>query len=308
MATGIVDLQMLVDVDDLNAVQAEIDLIMDLAFPGRPMVLFDRCFDDTVRLFRGRYEGYQSCKTEYHDLHHTLEVLLATARMVHALVLDGRTISPHGAELSLIASLMHDVGYIQKVGEKGTGGQYTLVHVERSAAFFESYGKKLGLSVADIESCCCMIAATSLAIEPASILYRDPETELLAKIVASGDLLGQLADRLYLEKLLFLYREFREAGVLAYSNEFELLNQTRTFYATVRCRLDEKLGSLDKPLFLHFGKRWLMDRNLYNDAIALNLQYLDEIIENHRNDYRKKLKRGGIVDRIICSEGAAVTL
>ena len=92
--------------------------------------------------------------------------------------------------------------------------------------------------------------------------------------------------------------------MLAYPNEFDLLNQTRSFYSTVRRRLDEKLGSLDKTLFMHFRKRWLMDRNLYSDAIALNLQYLDDIIENHRSDYRNKLKRGGIVDRLIRSEGA----
>ena len=304
MATVTVDLQMLVDTENLDAVQAETRLIMELAFPGRPIPLFDRCFEDTVRLFRGRYEGYQSCKTEYHDLRHTLEVLLATARMIHAATLDGKSISPQLAELSLISSLMHDVGYIQKTGEKGTGGQYTLVHVERSAAFFELYGQNLGLAGADIEACCCMITATSLAIDPAAIRYRDPETELLAKIVASADLLGQMADRLYLEKLLFLYREFREAGMLAYPKEFDLLNQTRAFYTTVRRRLDEKLGSLDQTLYLHFRERWRMDRNLYSDAIALNLQYLDDIIENHQEDYRNKLKRGGVVDRIVSSEGS----
>jgi hypothetical protein len=308
MASGIVDLHMLVNVEDLDAVLAEARLIMELSFPGRPIALVERCFEDTVRLFHGRYDGYQPCKTEYHDLRHTLEVLLATARMIHATALDGRPISPHGAELALLAALMHDVGYIQKTGEKGSGGQHTLVHVERSAAFFEQYGQKLDLSKDDVEACCCMITTTSLAIDPGTIFYRDPETELLAKIVASSDLLGQLADRLYLEKLLFLYREFREAGVLAYPNEFDLLNQTRSFYTTVRGRLDEKLGSLDQTLYLHFWKRWRLPRNLYSDAIALNLQYLDLIIENHQEDYREKLKRGGIVDRIVRSEGSTAAL
>ena len=305
MASGSVDLHILVDVEDLDAVQAEIRLIMELTFPGRPILLFDRTFEDTVRLFRGWYDGYQSCKTEYHDLHHTLEVLLAAARMIHAGVLDGRSISHRGAELALIASLMHDVGYIQKAGEKGSGGQYTTVHVERSADFLEQYCEQLSLSASDIEACCCMITVTSLSIDPDTLLYRDPETELLAKIVASADLLGQMADRLYLEKLLFLYREFREAGVLVYPNEFDLINQTRSFYAMVRRRLDEKLGSLDRPLALHFRERWQMDLNLYDDAIALNLQYLEFIVEKHKDDYRQKLKRGGIVDRIIRSERPA---
>lgn len=297
-----ISLHKLVDSQSIDAVLAETRRIMTLACPGRPIPHFERCFEDTVRLFLGRYDGYQSCKTEYHDLRHTMEVLLATARMLHATILSGRTISPQGAELALIASLMHDIGYIQKSGDKGTGGQYTLVHVERSAAFFETYGEELGLAESDVEACCCMIMATSLALNPDSISYPDPETELLAKLVGSADLLGQLADRLYLEKLLFLYREFREAGVLAYSHEFDLLNKTRTFYGTVRRRLDENLGSLDKSLYLHFRERWLIDGDLYSQAIALNLQYLDVIIENHHDDYRQKLKRGGVVNRIMKSE------
>jgi hypothetical protein len=298
-------LHMLTDVESLEAVLAETRQIMNLCFPGKLTPRFDLCFEDTVRLFLGRYDGYQSCKTEYHDLRHTLEVLLATVRMIHATILDGRKISLQGAELALMAALMHDIGYIQEECDQGEGGQYTFVHVERSAAFFEQYGLELGLAREDVEACCCMITTTSLSIDPQSILYRDPETELLAKLVASADLLGQLADRLYLEKLLFLYREFLEAGVLVYPHEFELLNQTRMFYATVRRRLDESLGSLDRTLSLHFRERWQMDRDLYSDAIALNLQYLDIIIEKHKDDYRNKLKRGGIVDRIMRSEGLA---
>jgi len=297
-------LHMLIDAESLDAVLDETKLIMDLSFPGKPVHHFECCFADTVRLFLGRYDGYQSCKTEYHDIRHTLEVLLATVRMIHATILDGRTISLKGAELALMAALMHDIGYIPEESDHGGGGQYTLVHVERSAAFFEHYGLKMGLAREDVDACCCMITATSLSIDPQSICFRDPETELLAKLVASADLLGQLADRLYLEKLLFLYKEFREAGVLAYPHEFDLLNQTRSFYATVRQRLDETLGSLDQPLALHFRERWQMDRNLYSEAISLNLQYLDIIIEKHKDDYRDKLKRGGIVDRIIRSEGS----
>jgi hypothetical protein len=298
-------LHMLIDVESVDAVLAETRLIMGLSFPGKLTPHFDLCFADTVRLFLGRYDGYQSCKTEYHDLRHTLEVLLATVRMIHATTLAGRQISLHGAELALMAALMHDIGYIPEESDHGGGGQYTLVHVERSATFFENYGLEIGLAGEDVEACCCMITATSLSIDPDSIRYRDPETELLAKLVASSDLLGQLADRLYLEKLLFLYREFLEAGVLVYPHEFDLLNQTRTFYATVRRRLDESLGRLDQPLSLHFRERWQMDWDLYSDAIALNLQYLDIIIEKHKDDYREKLKRGGIVDRIIRSEGVA---
>ena len=299
-----IELYKLVDIDSVEAVRAEILALVELSFPGRAMPFFERCFEDALLMFRGRYTGYQACKTEYHDLRHTLEVLLATARLLHACVLGGRALSPHGAELALVAATMHDIGYIQEEGEGGTGGQYTLIHVERSAAFFEQYGRNLGLADRDVERCCCMITATSLAIPPDSIGYGDGETELLAKLVASADLLGQLADRLYLEKLLFLFMEFNEAGILGIAHEFDLLYQTRSFYEMVRRRLDEGLGGLDRAMGLHFRERWRIDRDLYAESIALNMRYLDIITKEHKDDYRSRLKRGGIVERITRCETA----
>jgi hypothetical protein len=269
------------------------------------MPLFERCFDDTLRLFTGKYAGYQSCKTEYHDLRHTMTVLLATARMIHATVLDGRAVSPHIAELALLAAMMHDTGYIQGEGESGRGGQYTLVHVERSVEFFETYGKTLGLTRQDRERCGCMISATSLSINPESIPFPDEDTQLAAGLVATADLLGQLADRIYLEKLLFLYQEFREAGVLTFASELDLLTQTNAFYSTVRQRIDDTLGGLDHCLQLHFRERWGIGRDLYRDAIALNIQFLDSLVNKHREDYRNRLKRGGIVERIKHAEATA---
>lgn len=299
------DLHMLLEINCHEEVRNEVKLLHRLSFPCRETSLFDRCFDDTIRIFSGLYDDYQPCKTEYHDLRHTLEVLLATARMTHANILAGKEIQPHAAELSLLAAMMHDVGYIQKNGENGTGGQYTLVHVERSAAFFQNYAGSLGLSAGDTQRCCLMIMATSLAVNPDTLDYPDADTELAAKLVASADLLGQLADRIYLEKLLFLYQEFREAGVMAFANELDLLTQTCSFYKMVRKRLDENLGMLDRPLLLHFRERWDIDRDLYGESITLNLQYLDQLVVKHRENYRDNLKRGGIVERIMRAEGAA---
>lgn len=305
MPRPLVDLHTLLEIDFDDEVRTEVRLIHGLSFPGTTAALFEHCFDDTIRLFSGQKEGYQPCRTEYHDLRHTMEVLLATARMIHAAILDGRKLSPHIGELALLAALMHDVGYIQREGETGTGGQYTLVHVERSADFFDTYGATLGLSDLDRQRCCCMITATSLAIDPDTLSYPDAETELAAKLVASADLLGQIADRIYLEKLLFLYQEFREAGVMAYANELDLLTQTCSFYKMVRQRLDHKLGGLDRSLLRHFQERWQIDRDLYAESITLNLQYLDKLVSEYREEYRNMLKRGGIVERIMKAEALA---
>lgn len=305
MNTDIIKLPDLVDTSSPGAVLVEVKNVISRAFPGAFMPRFERCFDDTIRLFRGELQGYRPCSTEYHDLRHTLDVLLATARMIHACVLEGQGVSASGAEIALAAALLHDAGYIQEEGDrKGTGGKFTIVHVERSASFFETYAHELGLSGADTDRGCCMIAATSLSIPLDTIVYCDDETELLARLVATADLLGQLADRLYLEKLLFLYREFREAGVMGFSHEFELLTQTKGFYGMARRRIDHDLGGLDRNLALHFKDRLQIDRNLYNDAIEANMEFLATIIDEHREDYRGRLKRGGIVERLMrCEAG-----
>jgi HD superfamily phosphodiesterase len=305
MKKYIADLHLLLEGDSIEEIRDEVKRIYGLCFPDSATPRFDRCFDDTIRLFTGQYEGYQACKTEYHDLRHTMEVLLATARMIHATILDGTAITAHLAELSLLAALMHDIGYIQPEGENGTGGQYTLVHVERSAEFFAWYGETLGLGADDIARCCCIIMTTSLSIALGSINFPDKETELGAKLVASADLIGQLADRIYLEKLLFLYQEFREAGVMEFENELDMLTNTCSFYSMVRQRIDEQFDGLDRSLPLHFKVRWGMERNLYAESIALNLQYLDQLVNEFRDEYRKRLKRGGIVERILRTEGVA---
>lgn len=306
MRKELTDLHLLLEIESPAEVRAEVLHLYRLCFPCAEALLFERCFADTIELFTGAYPGYQACKTEYHDLRHTLEVLLATARMIHSTILDGRTIDAHSAELALVAALMHDCGYIQRTGENGTGGQHTLTHVERSVDFFTDYGRAIGLDSDDIDRCCCMITVTSLAIQPDEIDYPDNDTELATKLVASADLLGQLADRIYLEKLLFLYREFREAGMSIFTSELDLLTKTCSFYTMVRKRLDEQLGGLDRSLLLHFRERWDIDRDLYNESITLNLQYLDRLVSEYREVYRKKLKRGGIVARIAREEAAQI--
>jgi HD superfamily phosphodiesterase len=299
-----IELHKLVNIDSTEELSTEIRMLVKSAFPGVAMPLFERCYEDTLQTFQGRRKGYQKCKTEYHDLRHTLDVLLATARLLHACVINGQAISSRGAELALMAALMHDIGYIQEEGENGTGGQYTLVHVERSAAFFKRYGRAVKLADADLMRGCCMITATSLAISLDSIHYPDEETELLAKLLATADLLGQLADRLYLEKLFFLFREFNEAGILGATHEFDLLFQTRNFYAVVQRRLEEGLGGLNRLMHLHFREHWHIDRDLYEESIALNINYLDHVIKEHKEDYRSRLKRGGIVERLTQHEAA----
>ena len=58
--------------------------------------LFERVeytLEAIVKLFDGKYPGYQKCDTAYHDLEHTLQAYLATARMFDGLIKETRTAS-----------------------------------------------------------------------------------------------------------------------------------------------------------------------------------------------------------------------
>ncbi len=103
----------------------------------------EETFKDTVKLFKGQFRGYQACKTKYHDLNHTLAVFLATARLVHGAVIDGRSISIDMIAIGLISALFHDAGLIQTEDEQdGTGAKFTLGHEERSITFIKKYLKQ----------------------------------------------------------------------------------------------------------------------------------------------------------------------
>lgn len=263
----------------------------------------NRVFEDVTRLFEGRYPGYRACNTEYHDLRHTTDVFLAMARVLHGIQLGGQVLSEKAATLGLISSLMHDTGYIQADEDcNGTGAKYTLVHVDRSIRFMERYFLENGYSGKDSKICGTLIKSTDLNVKFEDVAFESSEYELIGKAHLAADLLGQMADRLYLEKLLFLYREFSEGHVMGYESELELLEKTFRFYDAVSQRLSREFGDMDGYLRNHFRARLGEDENVYMDKIEKNMEYLRFLIDNHRGDYRDKLKRGELVKRLEAEE------
>ncbi len=103
-----------------------------------------------------------------------------------------------------------------------------------------------------------------------------------------------MADRTYLEKLLFLFYEFKEGGVMGYDNELDLLKKTIDFYAMTQKRVAHELDSVNEYIRYHFKARWNLDRDLYMEAIENNINYLKFLLENHEKDYRDHLRRGEI--------------
>lgn len=287
-----VQLSRLVDGDNPVAAIAEAGRIFRFWFDEAVWEPVGRVAADIVELFSGHFPGYHACDTDYHDIRHTTDVLLATARIADGVFLDRGSFTPELAQGLFIAAVCHDTGYIRKSDELGgTGARFTSVHVQRSADFIRAYGSRWGLDAAHAGSAARMIFATGLKGEYGEQDWAAVREREAGAVLASADLVGQMADRAYLEKLLFLYYEFKEAGFPGYETEFDILRKTMGFYELTIKRLDESLGGIRSFARKHFAERWGVDRDLYAESMGRQMDYLQSILDDASTNFRKKLKR-----------------
>jgi hypothetical protein len=291
----------LVDSQNPQAILNEIFHTLSLLKADIIRERFRSVYDDIIQLFNGKYPGYRASNTKYHNLEHTMMVTLATARLTHGCLKAGYQFDPENILLGLLAALYHDSGLIQtKQDRKGTGAKYTIGHEDRSVNFMlkNLAGKKFLKT--QMDDCAHLIKCTNLNIEIKDIPFRSNEIETLGKIVGSADLLAQMADRHYLEKLILLFKEFEEAGIPGFDSEGELLEKTEGFYKNVASkRLKKDLGNISSNMKYHFKYRWDIDYDMYTDSIKNNISYLKSILTDGKKGkkfYRQYLKRGGIVE------------
>lgn len=287
---------------DSQEVIQEVKYIYTLISTDRDDGVFDEFYNDVVHLFNGTYPGYRASNTKYHDLEHTNLVVLAVVRLMHGCFLGGHACSPQSFILGFAAALFHDVGLIQSESEVGgSGAKFTVGHEERSIDFMRRYLIEKKFPAQTIEDCADLIRCTCLSLKPSDIHFRNKEIEKLGKIVGSADLLGQMADRYYLEKLLLLFKEFEEAKISVFDSELDLLQKTESFYESVaQRRLNYEFGGTSDYMRLHFKHRWKLDRDLYSESITNHINYLKGLIATCKNDYHcylRNLKRGGIVQK-----------
>jgi hypothetical protein len=234
----------------------------------------DQTVKDVVRLFNGEYPGYQKCDTPYHDLEHTLQAYLATARIFDGLLRTNHTAIPEEfLVLGLISALGHDTGFVKETWDtKGTGAKYTLSHVNRSQKFMADYLFKLGFSPSQIECVKNIINCTGLKVDLSTIPFNSEDERKTGHIVGTADYLGQMSDPYYLKKLPKLYLEFRDGGVTGYNNAQDLLMKTPIFFEEfVMKRFTDDFHSIYRFAANHFG-----GNNLYIDGINKNIAQLKE--------------------------------
>jgi len=254
-------------------------------------------FADVLRLFSGEFPGYCAIKTPYHNLHHTLDVFLCAVRLSHGVHISGNPLTDHEITCIMLATLFHDIGYAQLLEEDfGTGAQFTLTHVGRGIKFMQRYLQEHDFPPELASPVECLMSSTNPGLAFEAIWFPDKRTRLLAQIVGSADLVGQMADRTYLEKLLFLYQEFSEAKFGNYASMHELLRHTKSFYETaLEKKLDGNYEGIYKKLTFHFQNYMGVENNLYMESIEKNIDYLSKVIALDETEYFSMLKRGGIV-------------
>lgn len=270
--------------------------IFSYHYPQKEFVPIANVYHQIINLFKGRFKGYKACNTEYHDINHTLDAFLASLRIVDGYILAGNKFNMEILIKLLIATLLHDTGYIQEETDNdGTGAKYTKFHVMRSVEFLEKNYKTLKVNQNDISEISEIIKCTGVKVNWEEI-HLSNELKVAGQILGTSDLIGQMADRNYLEKLLFLYYEFQEAQIPGFTTEFDILKNTLNFYKVTIERLDNELGGVYKFAQYHFKERYNIDKNVYMEAIEKHMNYLTKIIEDNTTNFRKKLKRGNIVE------------
>ena len=303
MAKKGVKLYDLVDLTSSHYVLNELKYIIALTVTDFDYALFEQIYDDAETLFQGDYPGYRASNTKYHDLEHTHSVVLATVRLMHGASVEGYSFSAKNILIGLLGAVFHDIGFIQTDSDlAGSGAKYTVGHEERSIDFMTKYLSKKALSAQDIEDCAYVIRCTILDLAIQEVPFRSDDMKMLGQIVGSADLLAQMADREYLEKLFMLYREFEEAGMPGYGSELELLKKTETFYKyTALQRLSEDCGGVSSYMRFHFKDRWDLDQDLYQNSIIGNVEYLKTVVARCNKTfacYMEHLRRGGIAEKL----------
>jgi hypothetical protein len=259
---------------------AEIKYILRLIDPSLDPSPIEKIFGDIILIFTGNFPGYRAANAKYHNLEHTCSTTLAAARLLHGLHVQHEVFSPRLVQLCLIGALFHDTGLIQTEEEvTGTGAQYTIGHEDRSIVVMGKYLSQHGYSQEDIRDCGHMIKCTQLSFPMADIPFASEEVGTMARIVGTADLVAQMADRNYQEKLPLLFLEFQEARIKGFETPLELFKQTEGFYRSVaRKRMKNELKGISSAALYHFRDRWNIDRNLYEDSIKYNIRMMKETV------------------------------
>ncbi len=253
-------------------------IIMESDHPGS----LDGVLNDVRQLYAGNWPEYEACQVGYHTMQHALDVTLATARMAAGWNRLNRVTPLQDTffNAGIISALFHDSGYIKDRGDNnGKGGKYSFNHIDRSIKIATFYLQKNNWPQEIIDLVKRIITITEFNKRPDLTPFRNVQEGIIARMMATADLMAQMADVDYMRRLHDLYDEFFEAyeligrpqlerkGIRIYKNFEEMLDATISFYDSIILpRLDD-LGRMDQYLVAFFNA----GRNPYLENIIANL-------------------------------------
>jgi hypothetical protein len=204
-----------VDTKDPTAVQVEVQAAYLGMFPQGDRLFVPKVFGWAIDCFTGNYSDYLPIDAHYHDFEHTLQVTLCLSRLLRLRhdTGDQPIVTQRMFELTLIAILMHDTGYLKKrTDTTGTGAKYTHVHVARSADFARQLLTEKSFKTEEIDAIRNMIRCTGINADLKAIPFQADWERILGFALATADYLGQMAAPDYVDKLPVLFEEFAESA------------------------------------------------------------------------------------------------
>ena len=274
-----------VNTKDPHAVEQEIRLIYQSVFPGSAPSIVSRSFGWVTNCFAGKYKDYQAIDIRYHDLEHTMQVVLCLMRLIHGRHLAGvyPLISEKMFELTLLAMLLHDTGYLKTADDReGTGAKYTLIHVDRSCDFAAELLDEKGYPREEIITIQNMIRCTGVDVKLDAIPFQSELERILGFALGTSDLLGQMAADNYIEKLPSLYAEFEESFqhtqkttdvARQFTNTDDLLRSTPRFWTNyVKPRINDDFVRL----YEYLNNPYPQGPNQYIERIEKNVAQIEE--------------------------------
>lgn len=235
---------------------------------------------DLSAYFTGAHPDFQKNTMPYHNLRHSLRVVLATVRLFHGLHCNHIRISAVTLFKGLFAAYFHDSGMLLLENDPAkSGAEYIVGHEARSIAFLTKYANEKRFGANIITDCATIINYTNLESDPAIFASHTSEIQMAGQVVGSADLLAQMADRYYLESLPLLFMEQQAGGTCTHRSPLELMEHTANFYHNIVLRrLITTFANTSNALRAHFRDRHTVNRNLYIDNIEKNINYLKKIV------------------------------
>ncbi|HUD82294.1 MAG TPA: hypothetical protein VMQ67_02275 [Candidatus Saccharimonadales bacterium] len=273
-----------IDTRESSSVEAEVQAAYVEMFPHGNHEYIPGIFRWVISWFSGNYRDYLSIDAHYHDLEHTLQGILCMARLLRHRAAHGQQpgVTQRIFELGMLAILMHDTGYLKRLGDAGgTGAKYTLIHVDRSIEFAGEFMRGQDSSAEEIQSVQNMIRCTGVNVKLESIQFQNEVERIAGYALGTADLLGQMAAPDYVDKLPILYMEFAEAARYSgdgkmkaggfFSSAEDLMQKTPLFWENyVKTKINREFLGLYRAL----NNPYPDGPNAYIECIEANMARL----------------------------------